>query len=987
MSALVGRRRELAALVETLYGLEDGGASWACLTGPAGIGKTRLIGELCQIARAHGLTVLVGRGAELERDVPFGIVIDALDDQLGALPPARLRALCGEQAGQLAAVFPALAGVRARAGPTAPDERYHTYRAVRTLIERLAARGPLLLVLDDVHWADGASTEQLLFLLRHPPRARVLIVLSWRPSQAPRLGELLSAATRDVAGAALRLDGLSEQELGELLGDTLDGAALSDLHRSSGGNPFYALALARDAAAKAAAAGPSQVQSLAPDELPQAVADAVAGEIGSLSLAARTIAQAAAVAGERFEPGLLAAGAELPHETVLTALDELTRVELVHAGDDPCWFEFRHPIVRRAVYESIPPGRRMRAHARIAAALAERGAPIALRAHHVARCAVTGDRDAIAVLVAAAAEAQPRAPASAVEWLQLALALLPDDERSADQRPGLLTSLAGAQGALGRLDDAHASLQDALRLLDTNDPRRVGVIAGCAGIEHGLGQWCQARARLTAALEELPAAQPLAQAGLCLELGVSCLHTLDYTQASSWAARAARLTSARHGVARASAVALLAMIHACAEENQQAAHHRAQALTLLDGASDADLMQHLDALYYLGWAEQLLEHYRPAADHLGRAIAVADAAGVSRHLVPTMVEHAKALALCGRIGEALQQAETAVGIARVAAIEFPLLLALAAQAIVLSAAGEIDAALAVGAQALALDPAGGDGYHAAGIRRQLALAHLRDGDAERCVAELAAVEAAQGPVVESGVRCLVMEARTEAELALGERQPAYRWAQRAHAAAQALGLPVSTALALRARARVLLASSSPEQAASLLHEAHALFESAGARVQAARTRALAGESLAAVGRGEQAVSEIAGARRALKDCGAHGSAHEARLLERRLRRAGRRPVRRGVTLREPLPLSRREREVAELVAGGHTNREIAARLCISQSTVETHLSRVFAKLGLSGRGGVARALQRGDDRLGDQPPAGQKIMDSPDTRTTGFLQR
>src|ERR671914_243935 len=124
----------------------------------------------CSTARRH--PVFVGRGFELERELPFAIWVDALDDHVATLGERRLEGLVGDRVGELARVLPA-AGARPPGG--VQDQRFHAYRAVRALLQGLALRGPVLLVLDDVHWADDASLELIAHLLRRPPAGAVLI--------------------------------------------------------------------------------------------------------------------------------------------------------------------------------------------------------------------------------------------------------------------------------------------------------------------------------------------------------------------------------------------------------------------------------------------------------------------------------------------------------------------------------------------------------------------------------------------------------------------------------------------------------------------------------------------------------------------------------------------------------------------------------------------------------------------------------------------
>ena len=161
--------------------------------------------------------------------------------------------------------------------------------------------------------------------------------------------------------------------------------------------------------------------------MPPAVAFALAEEFALLSDGARRALEGAAVVGDPFEPELAAAAAEIPEASVLEALDELLSLDLVRETEVPRRFRFRHPIVRRAVYELTPAGWRLGAHQRSAVALSARGAPAQERAHHVERSAPKGDEAGVATLRQAGEAAALRAPASAAAWFGGALRLLPDN--------------------------------------------------------------------------------------------------------------------------------------------------------------------------------------------------------------------------------------------------------------------------------------------------------------------------------------------------------------------------------------------------------------------------------------------------------------------------------------------------------------------------------------------------------------------------------
>ena len=346
------------------------------LVGEPGIGKTRLLGELADQADASGCLVLSGSASELERDLPFWVFVDALDEYVEGLEPRRLAALADDVRTELAMVFPSLSalatGGRRRSstsatGATAPSASCWSCSR---------ARSPLVLVLDDLHWADPASVELLGALLHRPPAAPVLLALAMRPRQMPE--RLLGSVERaHRAGTLHRFEfaALTRGEADEFLGDTVGGAEAAELfEESGGGNPFYLEQLARMLDRAGAGTTMAPELSLGGVRVPTTVAAALAEELGLLSERTRRLLEGAAVAGDPFDPELAAAASGETEAAAMDALDELLRLDVVRHTDVPRRFRFRHPLVRRAVYESTPGGWRLGAHERSAEALQARGA-------------------------------------------------------------------------------------------------------------------------------------------------------------------------------------------------------------------------------------------------------------------------------------------------------------------------------------------------------------------------------------------------------------------------------------------------------------------------------------------------------------------------------------------------------------------------------------------------------------------------------------
>src|SRR4051794_11319884 len=275
-TSFVGRRTELDLLEEALEALERDEARAVEVIGPAGIGKTRLLAELSGRAEGRGHVVLSGAGAELEQDLPFWVFVDALDEYVEGLEPRRLQGLDDRVRAELGQVLPSLASAESAVG-RAVHERYRTHRAVRELLEHLAATKPLVLMLDDFHWADPASVDLLVALLHRPPAAGVLFAVAARPSQLPpRLATALDRAHRDRTLARLELAALSRDDARALVGQDVDVP-----YEESGGNPFYLEQLARAPQVREPSSGPDV--ALAGLKVPPLVAAALTEELGLLA--------------------------------------------------------------------------------------------------------------------------------------------------------------------------------------------------------------------------------------------------------------------------------------------------------------------------------------------------------------------------------------------------------------------------------------------------------------------------------------------------------------------------------------------------------------------------------------------------------------------------------------------------------------------------------------------------------------------------------
>jgi DNA-binding CsgD family transcriptional regulator len=271
--------------------------------------------------------------------------------------------------------------------------------------------------------------------------------------------------------------------------------------------------------------------------------------------------------------------------------------------------------------------------------------------------------------------------------------------------------------------------------------------------------------------------------------------------------------------------------------------------------------------------------------------------------------------------------------------------------------GDLDRARAAGDEAVALLEGLDDSVLTRGTHAHMSVLWADLGEVDRCLAAARAVGIPDFPSIEPGRRAWMYAALARAELLRGDRGAAGAWAERGSQIVGGLGLPLSEAWVLHARAAVALEAGDAEGAAALALDAAARAESVDVPLAAARCRTLAGMALAAAGRRDEGVAELTRAESELSQLGAARHRDEA---ARELRRLGERvSARQRRTTGEGLDaLSGREREIAELVAEGRTNREIGADLFLSEKTVEGHLTRIFAKLGVTSRVEVAEAVGR-----------------------------
>jgi hypothetical protein len=516
----------------------------------------------------------------------------------------------------------------------------------------------------------------------------------------------------------------------------------------------------------------------------------------------------------------------------------------VRPADGPRRFRFRHPLVRRAVYDASPPGWRLGAHERAAAALAARGAPPAAQAYHVARCARPGDDGAIALLVAAADGTLRTAPAAAARTYAAARALVPEPDAATAAE--LDHRRAMALAASGHVEEAvELSAQALERGALPPGVTTLQAAEELCGLEGVAGRIERARARVQAYLRDLPPGTPPADtAGL--EYVAAMYAFPDAEEALGHGRRALRAVAGRSDLVVAGVHCAVALGAHAAGDPDTADRHQRDAEALLAAASDAETMRRLGALATAGLLGVAREQVAATQELLARAALLAAASAQAHWTGPIGSERAGVLVEAGRPGEARLVAEEAEDVARAGGQRAVLAAVLGHQAVCdlladrpLDARARITEATAV-ARGVTRHPLTN------GARASLVAAEL-DGDPERLRAALLSgppVAAATAPTW----RVWRLGALVAAEVALGRAAAAGSLLAEMAALAERHRLPAGHARALLAQARVRGAHDDAPAAAALAAQAAAGAHAAGAVLEAHAAELVRGTALAAAAR-------------------------------------------------------------------------------------------------------------------------------------------
>jgi class 3 adenylate cyclase len=447
--SLVGREEELAAVESSLAAARSGTGTMLLVEGPAGIGKTSLLRAARERAAERGMTVLHARATELERDYPMGVARQALEPAIRS----------GQDRDRL------LRGAAKLAGPILLDVSdpleatpVGILHGLYWLIANLADEAPVLLAVDDAHWADEPSLRFLAYLARRVEDLPVALLIGSRGEEGAgadaALAEMrVEAVGRRVEPPALDAAGV-ERLLRELEAGPVDDGFARVCHEATGGNPFLLGELVRALRADDVpftAAGAARVTEVTPPT----VARATAATLTRLGPRATALARAAAVLGDGVTLEFAAELAQVPISDAASAAADLARAGTF---DDELLLRFRHPILTGAVRAGMPTRARAGAHARAAELLRRQGATPDRVALQLLHASPAGDERAVADLRLAAEHATERgAPATAAVLLRRALA----EPAVPELRGDLLVELSRAELATGRTTQAAERLEEA----------------------------------------------------------------------------------------------------------------------------------------------------------------------------------------------------------------------------------------------------------------------------------------------------------------------------------------------------------------------------------------------------------------------------------------------------------------------------------------------------------------------------------------------
>jgi DNA-binding CsgD family transcriptional regulator len=929
-AALLERSGELARIDQLIAASMEGEGHVLVVEGRSGVGKSALLGELRSRAREAGMAVHAARGSELERELAFGVVRQLFEATVQA--PGEAEQGSGPFQGAAALAVPVL-GFSSQ--PTGGGQ-FAGFHGLYWLAANLAGVAPLLLALDDAHWADEASLRWLGYLQNRIEGLPILLVLTTRPNHfVGPLGAVIAGSGTDL----LELGPLGEESVAVLLrralGDEPDPRFTAACHRATAGNPLALRSVTRDLVARGVRPTAAAAAGLG-GRVPTTVARRALAQLARLGEPAGRLSAALAVLGDGTGLSQVAAVAQLDPAAAAGLADDLGTVDLL-VPDHP--LRFVHPLLRAAVYDNLPPGARSRLHGRAADLLAAEGVDAELVAAHLLRCDPGTAPGEAGRLRAAAPLALARgAPEAAIAYLRRALQATAGPDR------GLVLAQLGRAEVLARDPAAAGHLQEALA--GCPDPAgRAQVLCDLADaalqdgrelisldwLRRALGELGDRDPQASARIEALAATIAVHNARLLRHVPDPLPRLQALAQSSGPAARPASMTLAF----------LLSL------RDQDCAQVRPSVERGLDGGSflaaetgDSPFIGY--AIYALLFADELDAATVLSGDVLADAARHGSVLGVASGAATRAFAGLRA----GKLADAEADALTALEFARQHGLAHLLPYATAYLAGSLLDRGRLEDAekLIEGAalpEQLAGSPAEVVLLEARGkVRCAVGRADAGMADLRACGEVLESLRI-RNPNVSPWRSALAMA------LAPAAREEARQLALEDLELARRTGIPRAIGVALRAAA----AAEDGAAAVDLLGQAVDVLAGSPAVLDLARALLDRGAALRRLGHVTDAREPLRQALEIAARCGAAplaGRAREEALL------AGARP--RRARLLGVHALTPAELRVARLAAEGRSNREIAQALFITDKTVKDHLGHCYAKLGISSRGEIHAVL-------------------------------
>src|SRR5579864_3507980 len=495
-SRLLGRESVLAAIEGAVRAAQSGSSQALLVVGHAGMGKTRVHEAAIERGQAHELRVVRAAGAELEQNLAFGVAGQLVRSLLSEASSARRRSLLAEVPPRLLSLGQSPVTDRGEDG----NDQLAVSHGVFSVLASAVERTPALLAIDDVHWADSASLELLLYLLHRLDELPVAMLMTRRPSAEEAPTDPLTHLAAHPKVQVHRLGPLGRAAIAELiermLGPDVDLALAEACREATAGNPFFVQELLR-ALTEDPGLSSAQLIARARSLVPEAVSRSLRVRVGRLGAEASALARTVAVLGDDVPLRHAAALSGLSIAQASRAADALSGVDILLAREP---LRFVHPLVRQAIEQDVPASERASRHLNAARLLYGEGEGVQRVAAHLLPGRAEGDPWVVDRLRAAARDARASAaPQSAVRYLERALAE-PPDQRT---RAVVLGELGAAEAALG-LPSAREHL--AAAIAGTADPHRRAELALELGRAYdGAGEHARAAETFAAGLHGLGA--------------------------------------------------------------------------------------------------------------------------------------------------------------------------------------------------------------------------------------------------------------------------------------------------------------------------------------------------------------------------------------------------------------------------------------------------------------------------------------------------